>query len=291
MIFVENIIIGAGISGLLLGKKLSGQTIILEKSRGLGGRIANRRIHDLGFDHGAPYLKDDDSFRELLKENGINYVSSESGLFTKGSMTQIPKMMANNLLIEKSTRAEFLKRENNKWIVETDNQKVFAANNVIITAPLPQALELLDKNNISVEARLRDIHYSKAVMALIVTEEVVTPDQMTSSLHSVISMKERELHPRGFVARASEKISDQMFDLSDGEILDFLVEEFLKCFSVRPKLEYFELKKWRYVLPEKSLLEDFVEVSSGLFLIGDAFRHPDIRGSITSATLLAEKLN
>ncbi|MFA6245022.1 MAG: FAD-dependent oxidoreductase, partial [Candidatus Hydrogenedentales bacterium] len=53
------IVIGAGISGLLAARTLrdSGKTVvILDKARGVGGRMATRRIGECVFDHGAQFF-------------------------------------------------------------------------------------------------------------------------------------------------------------------------------------------------------------------------------------------
>ncbi len=53
-------IIGAGVAGLAAGQTLvrHGHTVtVYEKSRGLGGRVATRRVAGFRFDHGAQYLK------------------------------------------------------------------------------------------------------------------------------------------------------------------------------------------------------------------------------------------
>jgi len=55
-------IIGAGLAGLAAAHRLRSarpelEVVILEKSRGLGGRAASRRAHGVTFDHGAQYLK------------------------------------------------------------------------------------------------------------------------------------------------------------------------------------------------------------------------------------------
>lgn len=54
-------ILGAGISGLMVGRNLSklhavGCVDIFEKSRGVGGRMATRRYDTWSFDHGAPFF-------------------------------------------------------------------------------------------------------------------------------------------------------------------------------------------------------------------------------------------
>ncbi len=52
-------VIGAGLAGLAAAEALQGDghdVVVLEKSRGAGGRTATRRADELRFDHGAPYL-------------------------------------------------------------------------------------------------------------------------------------------------------------------------------------------------------------------------------------------
>jgi hypothetical protein len=286
------LIIGAGVSGLLLGSHLKNKAIILEKSRGVGGRIANRRVEDLGFDHGAPYLADDPLVRETLVEFGLEgEVQNDSqGIFLLNSMTRFPKELTQDLIIKKSTRAEIISRTNESWKVTCDNGEIYESTTLVITAPLPQALELLDKNNLSYSAELKTVTFIKAVMALIITSDGALPDLPTNSLtHSILPMKLRNLHPSGFIIRATPEASDRLFDSSDEMILKELESNFLATYSNQPVIEYRELKKWRYVTPTTSLPYPFLEVQENLFLVGDAFSSPDVRGSILGALLLAEK--
>ena len=56
---VDTLIVGAGLSGLVLARQLqaAGQKVqILEKSRGFGGRIATKRVEDVAFDTGAQFI-------------------------------------------------------------------------------------------------------------------------------------------------------------------------------------------------------------------------------------------
>ncbi len=53
------IVIGAGLSGLLAAGKLNAsgyRVIVLDKGRGVGGRLATRRMDGAVFDHGAQYF-------------------------------------------------------------------------------------------------------------------------------------------------------------------------------------------------------------------------------------------
>ena len=53
------LVIGAGIAGLAAARKLHAaglQVTVLDKGRGVGGRLATRRIVDGVFDHGAQFV-------------------------------------------------------------------------------------------------------------------------------------------------------------------------------------------------------------------------------------------
>ncbi len=290
----DTLIIGAGICGLHLGNKLLTPSMILEKSQGLGGRIANRRIQDLGFDHGAPYLKDDPLLKNLFQEQHLLQDIQEhgEGIFLKNSMTKLPKKMANDLLIKKSTKAELIYKSNQCWTVLTENKVEFFGKSLVLTAPLPQSLELLSRSQIQYPQELNLISYTKALMALVILKGNTKPDLVYSEpIHSVLSMNDRDLHPRGFVVRGTPEFSEKFFNEKDDVALEQLILCFKKGFSTNIEIEYQELKKWRYVNPLSPLPCPYIEVAPGLFITGDAFLYPDVRGSLHGAIHLAEKLN
>ena len=52
-------VVGAGLSGLLVARALQargGKVVVLEKSRGLGGRLTTKRVGEAVFDTGAQYF-------------------------------------------------------------------------------------------------------------------------------------------------------------------------------------------------------------------------------------------
>ncbi|MEM5838710.1 FAD-dependent oxidoreductase, partial [Pediococcus acidilactici] len=53
-------VIGAGLAGLVCAQQLTQagyNVVVVEKSRGLGGRVATRRVHGTCADHGLRYLE------------------------------------------------------------------------------------------------------------------------------------------------------------------------------------------------------------------------------------------
>jgi renalase len=289
----EVLIIGAGLSGLILANKLKKPSIIIEKSRGVGGRIATRRINDQGLDHGALYFPNDPYVINLLDEYSLNQSMkiSEKGLYLQSGMITFPKKLAQDLIIHKSEKATKIERNGSKWIVKTDLEKSYTAHQLIITAPLPQALELLNNNDILFPLELNDVQYSKAVIALFICHTSPTPGNLSHDLHSIERMDLRGLHQQGYVVRANEETSEKIFSLPDEEILSCLEEKFLESFSSPPSIQVKDLKKWKYVLPYKALPYPFLQVENNLYLIGDSFLANDMRGALKSAEELSKVIN
>ena len=52
------VVVGAGIAGLVAARELSSkhEVVVVDKGRGVGGRLATRRAGDASFDHGAQFI-------------------------------------------------------------------------------------------------------------------------------------------------------------------------------------------------------------------------------------------
>lgn len=168
------IIVGAGISGLAAAQKLIAaglKVCVLEKSRGLGGRLATRRVQtphgEVLVDHGAQYFTCRSSaFRELLTpliEQGIVAVWCEeiSTLTPEGivpaskehiypryccphGMTALAKVLAEDLTIERDTKvSKLMVTTDSHWQVTTETGQVFRARALILTPPPRQSFALL----------------------------------------------------------------------------------------------------------------------------------------------------
>lgn len=285
----ELLIIGAGICGITLARASKRKSIILEKSKGLGGRIATRRIDNLGLDHGSLFLNNSQGIYDLLMATGFD-VKTGRGLYIEGGMTQIPKKLSENLDIRKGVRAKKIERDSSEWIVRTDTNEEFRSSKLIVTAPLPQALELLDENKIPYSDELKKITYTKAVMALVITRTpYIAPKILPKYIESITRMSERNLHPYGLVIRATPEFSEDAFDLPDEQNLNSLTETLMRI-SPTTEVAQSEFKKWRYVLPKSCFEAPYLEIAPDLYLAGDAFSCPDVNGSLASAAALAAKL-
>lgn len=287
---VNILIVGAGLSGLVLGSELSKlqkNFLIIEKSPGLGGRIATRRLSEQPFDHGVLYLKPDPYLLNLHVSLFLTNALciGDEGIFTSGGMTRLPKVMAENLPIRKNVKAERLIRGNDLWKVECENGDQIIAKKIILTAPLPQSLELLDKSELDLEIpeNARSISYSKAVIGLFQTDMPFTPRVTDPEIETLCPLASRISSGKGIIMHMSEDWSEDHFALSDEILLETLTRKLKACFNKDLKISEAQIKRWKYRTPKDVLPLDYMELSNDLFLIGDAFRYPDVRGSVHSA--------
>ena len=155
------VVIGAGIAGLAAAHELSPRhtVVVLDKGRGVGGRLATRRNGDASFDHGAQVVTTrSEWFGSLIadaRSAGIVHEwfrgevgpSGPSGTghprwCAVGGMSAIAKHLAQGLDVRTSVRVVSVTTDGDGWLVRTEDD-VLPASAVVLTAPVPQTLDML----------------------------------------------------------------------------------------------------------------------------------------------------
>lgn len=296
--FTDILIIGAGISGIHLAnliKSSQKKIILIDKAKGLGGRLATRRVNDLGIDHGLQYFQESEQIASHLQEwcrkGWLNQV--DQGFVSPQGMTSLIKKMAEGLDIIKSQKASRIYQDKN-WIVETDEGMVIEAQTIILTAPLPQASEFLDANMLipfGLSNILKDYHYDKSLIGLFVAESLpANLRSFTKDGNKLILMREKHLYPQAFTYVLNPEKTEEIYSQSDHSCLEIIQKQALSDIKMDLAITHAELKRWRYATAKTALASPYLEVQKNLFLIGDSFISPDVAGSILSAEALAKRL-
>ncbi len=165
-------IIGAGIAGLTAARQLkqAGYRVqILEKSRGLGGRLATRRVDGQPVDHGCRFIEPFhiDSLNVMpallstnilcpwqpsifeLDPNGNLRTSVEADIYYVAplGMTGIAKFLADGLAINRQRRVTCLRYGQGGWQIQSESPQgvteTIEAKAVIAAIPAPQLSPLL----------------------------------------------------------------------------------------------------------------------------------------------------
>jgi renalase len=302
------VIVGAGLCGLWIARTIRdqgrGPVTVIEKSRGVGGRIATRRSDTFKFDHGAQFysLKSPMSAaherwseagltKSWFEADGILRVSCDGGL------TSLAKNLAQELNVQLEQKAVRLDRTAEGWKVVTENGASFDASTVVLTCPLPQSLELLKNSGVAFDPSLSEIRYAKALVALI--EGASSPEGLAgkngytefsgNGIFSVADQEAKGVSPSpAWTVTMSPEFSELHFENEDSENLSQILGEIRK---LDPAFSFtqLQLKKWRYSHPVSThSTAGFVSPAPGLMVAGDAFGGPSLVGAMKSAQAVIE---
>ena len=186
------LIIGAGISGLICATELKrfGVSVqVLDKGRGVGGRMSTRHMAGARLDHGAQFFTVRESafqcyvdqwlragvikewFRKAPYDSNPNGYSRYCGI---GGISVVPRYLARDLDVHCSEVVTAVKYENKTWQVFTQSEKTYQSRHLVVTAPLPQALALLDTSGLNYAGEeldeLRSIRYKRGLTTLAILE-------------------------------------------------------------------------------------------------------------------------
>lgn len=146
------VVVGAGLSGVVLANhlQLAGYRVhVLEKSRGVGGRISTRREGDLRFDHGAPFVfAPTDAFAsscQALERDDVLARDGDAWIGTP-SMNALPRWLASAVTVRTECTAHALARTATGWRVRLADDRHVDADIVVLAIPAPQAIELLRRS-------------------------------------------------------------------------------------------------------------------------------------------------
>ncbi len=199
---LDIVVIGAGVAGITCAQqlRLAGYSVeLVEKSRGMGGRLAKRRLTDASAgathaDHGVCYLKPKDAtfarlvqrlcdrgamavWTEKIHELGavvgevVPPQSRSARYASPQGINALAKAMSKDLTIHYQQRAVALHSQAEGWEIETDQGLSLKAKALVIAVPTPQAIALvepladLDDETL---AQLKSVNYSKSIAAIAV---------------------------------------------------------------------------------------------------------------------------
>ncbi len=303
------------------------QVTLLDKGRGVGGRMATRRVETneqvAVFDHGAQFFTarsnefrkavaqwqetslTEEWFRgqtKVLSNQQVQHQPDSHPRFrgTLG-MTVIPKQLALHLDIHLKQRVTKIVRSDSLWRVCSENGDEFEAESLIITAPVPQSLALLDSGNFAlqpdVRADLETVQYDPCIAAMIVVEGAQVPapgalyfegepiswisDNYQKGISSV---------PGSLTIHAAAQFSRDHWETSEAEVIKVLCEAAQPFVGSQPHIVASSLHRWRYSKPSQPRNDGCVAVEPNLIFAGDAFAGAKVEGAFMSGLAAAKVL-
>ena len=317
------LIIGAGMSGLTAARELQNsghQVTVVDKGRGIGGRMATRRFAGGRFDHGAQFFTTrSDEFKaatadwqsenvahhwfdgtpkpdEPTENDGHPRYCGDSG------MTGIGKHLAQDLNVQLGHEIESLTRQSGVWTATTLKGETFSGEELILTAPIPQSLKLFDtsdqKLTETMRATLEGVTYEPcfAVLAQLDGPSAIPAPGLfyvngdpiwwvADNYQKGVSPTEGSvtIHSSGAYAR-------EHYDEDQTQVGEQLIEA-SKEWLGRPVQE-FQVRRWRYSKPENPLDIGIArDENCAVTFAGDALMGAKIEGAFQSGRMAARKLN
>ena len=291
-------IIGAGLTGLSCAKKLSlaeYNPIIIEKSRGLGGRISTRRIKNRNFyfDHGAQYVSakgknfDEYLMKAMLEGNAAewfiqppnNQEKSKRKIVGLNGMTNLVRPLAANLNLHFNSPVKKIHPHNYGWKIETTNQIYETIFDIVITTiPAPQVIPLVSENSV-LTSELNKVKFTSCLAAMIAFEDKISLNEniYSNPASEIIwcarnsSKPSQTLNKDCWILHASSHWSAKNIEDEKHHIAKNLLEIFRKKLNLRlPKVHFLAGHKWRFAFASLPLNKKFlVSDNKSLIMGGD----------------------
>ena len=307
---MDVLIIGAGMAGLTAAHLLDDaghDVVVLDKGRAVGGRMASRRIGDARFDHGAQHFSVRTSEFERAVDgwisNGVVDVWYEAHSEThpdrgveprhRGvpAMRSICEHLADGLDVRTGVRVD---RVLEGPSVTTTDGEAIGADAVIVTAPVPQTLELVRDLDAERDAldELGEIAYEPTIAVMATMEDAlglddghVTPGEgaiawIADNHHKgVSSVPAITIHSTGEYARANLEADPTSW------LGDLLPEaERLTGGVVTSAVGH----RWRYSMPVNPLEDGALRLAEGVYCAGEALSAARVEGAFLSGRAVAE---
>ena len=304
-------VVGAGIAGLLLARELKARgadVVVFDKSRGLGGRLATKRVGEAVFDQGAQYITAKSArFTALVAEWAANGVvaqwpgASTHRWIAKPSMNALGKFLGEGLDVRREAKILSVRREFGVWELEIEKQASWRAGRLVLTAPVPQSLALLKAGEVDLlkawSGGLAALTYHPC-LALLVTlsgasavpaEGVALTD---GPVRWLADNSKKGIAP-GVAAAVTVHLNPEFaaehYAKTETE-LAALVLPGIESWLGAPVVSV-ALHRWKFSEPTATYAEPCVwRPELGLGFAGDAFGGPRVEGAALSGLALADKM-
>lgn len=305
---MKTIIIGAGVAGLSAARILTQkgyQVTVLDKGRGVGGRMSTRTIENAKVDHGAQYFSvKTPEFQAFISELQLENIASEWYLAQRDNvrymgakgMNTIPKKMASSLDILLNEKVILI--ENNT--VKTESGNVYDFDNLVITIPIPQVIDLFQNSKISFseddKTVITQIEYQPCIAVMAVLKEptdivsggIILENQPVAWIADNFQKGITET-PTATV-HASAAYSVERFDDDLQEVAkDMLssVNQYVKSENILS----FQTHRWKFSNATKRFEKPFYQIENkNIFLGGDGFGMGNVEGAFLSGYYLGTNL-
>lgn len=323
------LIVGAGMAGLMAGQMLALRglkPLLLDKGRSVGGRLATRRMGGGAADHGAQFF----TVRDMMFGAQVERWQREGLVFewsrgwtdgsmirhddghpryaVNGGMNQLAKRLSEGQQVVTGCKLSAVRQDGTGWLVVDEHGATYGGRALLLTAPVPQSLALLDAGETRLagndRAALEQVTYAACLAGLFhLEDESGLPEPGGVQEHDALlswlaDNRLKGISPEAAVvtAHVNPQMSGEWYARPDADILADIEAELRARLPEPVTILEGQLKRWRYALPTR-LHPEAALLASGLAPLafaGDAFRQARVEGAALSglkaAGILAESL-
>ena len=321
------LIVGGGLCGLIAARTLVDQgvrTTILDRRDRVGGRLATRRLGAGRADYGAQFLTAESPlFRRFVRrwqreglvrewctgwsEGSISPDRTEAIVrwAVPGGMESLAGRLAEGLDVRCGVRVGRIEATSDgRWEVRDGGGVSHRARVVILTPPVPRALELLAQSGLRIPQHesyaLRRVSYTRCLVGMFRFEgDVDIPEPgllegVGDGIAFIADNRRKGISPEAAVltVQAGSALSDELFEADDEVVLDRLEAALAPYRARNATVCERQLKRWRHALPLVRYPDRALCLKIGgrppLVLAGDGFGGLRIEGAALSGLYAAE---
>lgn len=296
----EILIIGAGMAATALAKSLAGEArlTIVEKSRGMGGRMSTRRSDEFQFDHGAQFLTArSEEFKEFttqacaqgwlapweprvttLEVGAASYkrewfephyvaTPSMNGL-CKAQLRALETSFGERLRIELGTQVARIERDDSgRWkVFDSLGNCLGSFDSVISTAPPRQTEALFQDCGFAESSQLALAQHLPCFSLMLgFDSDLELPFDLAVVKNSCVALiandgtKPSRRSARSLLIHADNEWARAHLEDPAEQVEETLLNETLKLTELsEPAISYRSLHRWRYAKTETALERDFL---------------------------------
>jgi renalase len=327
----EIAVVGSGVAGLTCARKLQQarrRVVVFDKSRGLGGRLATRRLAGTHADHGVCYLQPKgEAFSQLIDElvneqilrvwtNGIHRLSADGVLQTPtkfapcyaapSGATAIAKYLGENLEIINSQHITAISPISNGWQLNSADGQ-WNAEQVVVALPPAQALAIAGMvTDPHCSEQMSLVNFTTSITAIAVfprnqqAAAAQLPWQGIQGIdHPVLSWigldSSKQLEPLQpvLVVQSSAAFAAENFEAPDLQVIGKRLLASAAPFAIGLNSpEILQVHRWGYAFAQNPLPDLFLtaQVQTPLYFCGDWCGGNRVESAFLSGSAVAEKI-
>lgn len=310
-------VIGAGMTGMVCAQALRAagyMPSVIDKGRGIGGRIATRRVEGgLQFDHGAQFMTvrspelgnhlatmettgSAAQWRPRICADGE--VANDHWYVGTPAMNGLVKAFASDIDLNLRAEVSSISRRSSQWLVSfSDGQPDVLYDAVICTVPAPQTRSLLTSEPKLIDS-IANVEMAPCWTLMFAFDAPQDfgfdvwqePSENISLIARSSSRPERTQAPDCWIAHASPEWSQMNLELSNSQIASLMLDDLKQTMGPGASaLIYHATHRWRFARTTQALGKPFIALDDhSLYVGGDWCLGPRIECAYESGLAIAK---